>query len=123
MGETDYNDRFDATSFADDEPVEFRAHRGSRQASTYDEHVMPEALFTRLVLLASAYTLHQLPALNAYGPTELNREQARRVSQEARFIAEVVNDPLLAPHLAAVQRVADQCWKHSGEAWLIIEGP
>ena len=118
-----YSDRFDAASFSDDEPVEIRAYRGSRRASTYDEHVMPEGLFTRLGLLASAYKLHQLSALEPYGPTELNKEQARRVAEEVRFIARVVDDRLLAPHLAAVQRVADYCWKHSGEGWLIIEGP
>jgi hypothetical protein len=84
---------------------------------------MPEDLFGRLVLLAKAYDLHQLSALDPYGPTELNSEQARRLAEEAHFIAGVVNDPLLAPHLAAVGRVADYCWQHSGESWLVIEGP
>lgn len=118
-----YGDRFDASAFADDEPVEVRGYRGSRRASTYDEHVMPEALFGRLVLIAKAYSLHQLSNLDPYGPTELNPEQARRVADESAFIAGVVNDPLLAPHAEAVQRVADYCWKYSGESWLVIEGP
>lgn len=118
-----YSDRFDHAQFADDELVEIRAYRGSRRASIYDEHAMPEDLFARLTLIASAYKLHQLSALDPYGPTELNREQARRVSEEAAFVAQTLNDPLLAPHLEAVQRVADYCWKHSGESWLVIEGP
>ena len=85
---------------------------------------MPEDLFARLTLLASAYHLHQLSSLDPYGPTELNAEQARRVAEEAAFVAEIVNDPLLVPHLAGVKRVADYCWRHSErESWLIIEGP
>lgn len=123
MDEARYLDRFDASSFAADEPVEVRGHRGSPRASTYDEHVMPEGLFERVVGLASSYKLHQLSALDPYGPTELNREQARRVAEEAAFIAHVVNDPLLAPHLAALKRVADYCWRHPGDSWLHIEGP
>jgi hypothetical protein len=118
-----YDDRFVAATFAEGEPVEIRAYRGSRRASTTDEHVMAESLFSRVILLASAYNLHQLPTLDPYGPHELNAQQARRVAEEVSFIAAVVNDPLLAPDLAAIQRVADYCWKHAGESWLIIEGP
>ena len=84
---------------------------------------MPEDLFARLTSIASAYELHQLSSLDPYGPTELSREQARRISEEAAFIARTVNDPLLGLHLEAVQRVADYCWKHSGQSWLVIEGP
>jgi hypothetical protein len=123
MGAANYDDRFDAATFAEDEPVEIRAHRGSRGASTNDEHVMPESLFSRLILLASAYNLHQLPTLDPYGPHELNAQQARRVAEEVSFVARVVNDPLLAPDLAAIRRVADYCWQHPGQSWLIIEGP
>jgi hypothetical protein len=89
----DFADRFDEAAFADNEPVEFRVYRGSRKASIYDEHVMPEDLFVRLTLLASAYQLHQLSSLDPYGPTELNAQQARRVAEEAAFIARIVNDP------------------------------
>ncbi len=123
MAASDYSDRFDPASFSDGEHVEIRAYRGSRRASTYAEHVMPEDLFERVVSLAQAYKLHQLRALDPYGPTELNAEQAHRIADEARFIADVVTDPLLAPHLVAIQRVADYCWQHSGESWLVIEGP
>ena len=84
---------------------------------------MPEDLFARLVRLASAYKLHQLTALDPYGPTELNKEQARRVSDEVAFIGRVVNDPLLRPHAIELQRVADACWRHTEDAWMVIEGP
>lgn len=106
-----------------DEPVELRAFRGNRRAPTCDEHVMPEDLFLRIVLLGKAYDLHQLSALDPYGPTEFIKEQARRLAEEARFIGGVVNDPLLAPHLSAVGRVVDYCWRHTGDSWLVIEGP
>jgi hypothetical protein len=118
-----FSDRFDPASFADGEPVEFRAYRGSRRASTFHEHVMPEGLFARLVFLASAYKLHQLTSLDPYGSTELNAQQARRVAEETAFIAATVADPLLGPHLAGVRSVADYCWQYAGESWLIIEGP
>ena len=118
-----YSDRFDSATFADNEPVELRSYRGSRRASTYDEHVMPEGLFERTVSLAKAYDLHQLSSLDPYGPTELHGEQARRLAGEVRFISGVVNDPLLAPHLDAVGRVADYCWQHPSDAWIVIEGP
>jgi hypothetical protein len=117
-----YSDRFDPATFADDEPIEIRAYRGGR-ASTFKEHVVPEELFVRLLLIASAYKLHQLPTLNQYGPFTLNPEQARRIAEETRFVAGIVNDDLLVPHLTAVAEVADYCWQHSGEGRLVIEGP
>jgi hypothetical protein len=118
-----FADRFDASRYAENEPVELRAYRGKRRASTYREHVVPEELFVRTLLLASAYELHQLPTLDQYGPFELNKEQARRVDDEVAFLSTVVNDVLLAPHLEAISAVAAHCWRHSGDAWLHIEGP
>ena len=99
--------------------MEIRAYRGSRRASTYDEHVLPEHLFGRMVLLASAYDLHQLSTRDPYGPTELYGEQAQRIAEEVRFIGSI-----------GTTRCSPRTWllsvayaAHPGESWLVIEGP
>jgi hypothetical protein len=119
----DYQSLFDPSRYDANEPVEVRAYRGPRRASVFREHLVPEDLFSRALMLARAYELHQLSALDPYGPFELNKEQARRISEEAAWLAALVNDPLLEPHLHGVRKAADFCWQYSGEAGLIIEGP
>jgi hypothetical protein len=122
MDGASYSDRFDAAAFADDEPVEIRAHRGSRRASIYDEHVMPEDLFARMVSLASADKLHQLSSLDPYGPTELT--PSRPGGLQKRLLHRPSRErPAAEPHLTAIRRVADSCLTHSGDSWLLIEGP
>ena len=103
--------------------VEVRAYRGQRRAFVHREHLVNEDLFARALLLARAYRLHQLGSLDGYGPTELNKPQARRLADELGFLRTVVNDSLLEPHLTGMQEVADFCWRTSDDAWLLIEGP
>jgi len=119
----EFADRFDPKRYEEGEVVEVRAYRGQRRASVNREHVLNEDLFARALLLARAYQLHQLGSLDGYGPTELNKLQARRFADELGFLRTVVNDSLLEPHLTGMQEVADFCWRTSEDAWLVIEGP
>jgi hypothetical protein len=119
----EYADLFDAQRYEDGEVVEVRAYRGQWRASVHREHVVNEDLFARAILLARAYQLHQLGSLDGYGPTELNKLQARRFAEELGFLRTVVNDSLLEPHLAGMQDVADFYWRTTEDAWLVVEGP
>ena len=119
----EYADRFEPQHYEHGEVVEVRAYRGPRRASVRREHLVNEDLFPRALLLARAYRLHQLAGLDGYGPTELNKPQARRLADELGFLRTVVNDSLLEPHLTGMQEVADFCWRTSDDAWLLIEGP
>jgi hypothetical protein len=118
-----YPGRFSAWEYEEDEPVDVRAHRGSRRASVRREHAVPERLFARIISLADAYELHLLPTLDVYGPFELDQRQAQTLVEELDFLQPVVNDELLAAHLAALHDVALWCVRSGEDAWMHIEGP
>jgi hypothetical protein len=118
----DFADRFDPDHYRTGEPVELRTYRRARSTPVYRDHAVVEELFVRAVLLARAYDLRQLAKLDSYGQVELNKQQARRLSDELAFLQSVVNDSLLEPHLAAMQEVADSCWRTTEAAWLVVEG-
>jgi hypothetical protein len=99
------------------------AHFEDRESSVSREHAVPEGLFVRALLVASAYELHLLPALDQYGPHELSKEQARTLADEVRLIRSVLNDDVLDPHLAALYDVALWCARSPGDASIVIEGP
>ena len=121
---TRFADRFDAQTQEDaGDVVEVRSHRGERKASIHRQHIVPETLFARLLNLGQAYGLHTLGLLDPYGETELNRLQAESFDQEVAFLAGIVNDPLLGPHLDALREVAAFCWQAPGPAWMRVEGP
>jgi len=85
--------------------------------------VVPERLFERILLLASAYDLHVLPATDQYGPHELSQQQAATVAEELTFLQPVVNDAALAPHLKALRELALWCARSGESSWMHIEGP
>lgn len=58
-----------------------------------------------------------------HGRFELDKNQTRRVADEACFLMSIVEDPLLAPHLDGVRAIASYCWQHAGDARLVVEGP
>jgi hypothetical protein len=84
---------------------------------------MPEGLFVRAVLVASAYELHLLPTLDEHGPYELSKEQARTLADEVTLIRGVLNDDVLDPHLVALHEVALWCARSQGDASIVVEGP
>lgn len=119
----DAGDPLGTSVYSGDEPVDIRAFRGPRESSVSREHAVPEGLFVRALLVASAYELHLLPALDQYGPHELSKEQARTLADEVRLIRSVLNDDVLDPHLAALFDVALWCARSPGDASIVIEGP
>ena len=85
---------------------------------------IPERLFVRMKYLADAYELHVLPGLETYAENVLNRERAETLIEELEFLATVVNDPLLLPHIAALRDAALQCTRSPfPDSQLGIEGP
>lgn len=122
LAEDPFCDRFSASEYEEDEPVDVKAFRGTRAASIHREHVVPERLFERILLLASAYELHVLPALDQYGPHELSQQQAETVAEELAFLQPVVNDGALAPHLTALRDLAVWCARSGESSWMHIEG-
>lgn len=124
VAEERFQDRFDPSRYENDEPIEIIAHRQTdRRALVTREQVTNESLFGRIVNLAQAYELHLLPTLDLYGSFELNKQQARALSDEVRFLSGLIDDPLLKPVLSGIGDVADWCWQFSGDAWVRIEGP
>lgn len=87
-------DRFDAQTYADDEPV--RVFRPDRYGSDDEGVWIPERLWHRLRNIGAAYQLHLLPLLDGTeDPVFLNSVQVERLLQELRFVGSTVDDPLL----------------------------
>jgi hypothetical protein len=110
-----FSDRFEPERYAEDEPVRLTA-----AGRTWN---IPERLFVRMQQLASAYDLHLLPALEVYGKTQLNGQQAAALVEELAFVRDLVDDAALRPHLDAWISMALACSRSSLPAHLEVEGP
>ena len=108
-------DRFAEATYSSDEPVSVTG--GGKL------HEVPERLFVRAQRIAAAYELALLPAINVYGRTELVPAQAARLAHELAFVRRVTADRLLAPHLVALETIADDCWRTTTQQVLTVEGP
>src|SRR5438477_2646333 len=109
-----FSDRFRSDSYAEDEPVAISANGQA--------HSVPERLFTRLQQIAGAYELHLLPSIDIYTRTVLDGERCEAFVDEVAFVAEVVNDPLLRPHVDQLIALGKSCLSR-GNAELTIDGP
>lgn len=88
-----FADRFDAQTYADDEPVHvFRPDRYGDDDGVW----IPERVWHRLRQIGTAYQLHLLPLLDGTtDPLFLNPVQVERLQQELRFVVSIVDDLLL----------------------------
>ena len=102
-----YGDRLDATRYRHDEPVAAGPVAAKPKYAGWVS--IPERLFARMKYLADAYELHVLPGIETYGENVLNRERAGTLIEELEFLATVVNDPLLLPHIEALRNAALEC--------------
>jgi hypothetical protein len=103
--------------------VEVRAFRGTRRASVYREHVVPERAFARILAAGTARGLSLLSSLDRHGRRELDKATARRLAEEATELRVSGELPDLDRELTAVAEVARWCAHSSNASWLRIEGP
>lgn len=90
-----YDVRFDASEYAEDEPVGVFAHPDDPDAVW-----VPERLFWRLVFVARGYSLHTLPLLGGPEPVVLNALQVESLLDEVAFVAALLDDDPLVVDLA-----------------------
>ncbi|HEY6836816.1 MAG TPA: hypothetical protein VI142_10265 [Gaiellaceae bacterium] len=110
-------------STAVDEPVEIRAFRGTRQASVYQELVLRESSFVRIVLAAGRQRLRTLGSLDQHGTHELDKAQAQGVAEEVtqlRSSGELID---VDDDLTALAELSRWCAHAREDAWLKIQGP
>ena len=102
--------------------VEVRAFRGTRRASVYREHVLPEKDFARILAAGKARRLALLSSLDQHGPHELDKASAKGLAEEATGLRMSGELPDLDGDLTAVIEVARWCAHASDDSWLRIEG-
>jgi hypothetical protein len=102
--------------------VEVRAFRGTRRASVYREHVLPEEDFGRILAAGTARGLTLLSSLPPHGPREIDKASAKRLAEEATALRISGELPDLDGDLTAVIEVARWCAHASDDSWLRIEG-
>jgi hypothetical protein len=107
----------------DGEVVEVRSFRGSRRASVYREHVLPEEAFARILEVGRQTDLALLASLDQYGPHELDKRQAAQFAEEVTRIRTSAEVPELDADLTAIAEVARWCARATDESWMKIEGP
>jgi len=105
-GVAGYEDRFDASTYVDDESVHlFRADRYGQDDE--DEVWMAESVWHRIRLIAAAYSLHLLPVLDgSTDPVFLNSLQTATLVDELFFINAVVDDELISAQVRSIDRLA-----------------
>jgi hypothetical protein len=95
-----YEDRFDANRYAQDEPVGVFVG-----ADDPDAVWVPERLFHRLVAVAQCYELHLLLLLGGADPVQLNRQQIEVLLEELAHVAECLpNDQLVREQASRLGR-------------------
>jgi hypothetical protein len=117
----EYQDRFLAETYSDDEPVCFGIKQRGKDVEWLAD--MPESLFHRCQSLARAYSLHLLPSINYYQRTRLSKAQCHRLVEELEFIQSVVKDSLLEKYLTEFKACILRCARLPFDVEAIIEGP
>jgi hypothetical protein len=97
--------------------VEVRAFRGTRRASVYREHVLPERDFARIVAAGAARGLQLLSSLDRHRPYELDKASAKRLADEVTDLRISGELPDLDADLTAVIEVARWCAHASDDSW------
>jgi hypothetical protein len=100
-----------------DETVEFRAFRGTRRSSLYQVHSIDAAAFARIRAAAGT---HGLALLRSLEPGQLDRQEARQLSDELGTLRMSLDLPDLDAELTLLADIARWCSRASGEAWLTI---
>lgn len=116
-----FSDRFDESTYADDEPIHILNHNyGDGPSDVW----VPERLWHRLLAIGSAYFLHYVPLLTAETkPRSFNSVQAEGVLEELEFVTEVVSDALLREVIATVTPVVEWAARYGGKEGFVVEGP
>lgn len=113
-----YEDRFDPSVYAGDEPVGVFVRHDDPDAVW-----VPERLFWRLVFVGRAYSLHLLPLLGGHDPVTLNRAQVENLLDEVAFVADLLSaDPLVAAHATRLNSYLRRVIATSPEAVVTVEG-
>jgi len=102
--------------------VEIRAFRGTRRASVYREHVLPEQVFARMLEVGERRGLALLSSIDQHGPHELDKQTARRLAEEATSLRMSGELPDLDDDLIAVCELARWCARASDDSWMRIAG-
>jgi hypothetical protein len=112
----DYSDRLDPSSYADDVIVALY------RESPDDSFDVPEGVFHRLVYVAKAYELHQLPQLGGSEPVTLYGPMIQTLLDELRFVGERLNDPVTDLWVSRLLPVVQAALWSRSEARLTVEG-
>ena len=75
-----FEDRLSAETYAGEEPVSVGCASHDGDIDWVAE--IPESIFVRAQLVADAYALHQLPAIDRNRETRINRQQCRGINPE-----------------------------------------
>lgn len=105
------------------EQVEIRAFRGTRQASVYQELVLPASTFVRVLGAAVGHRLPVLASLDRHGPQELGKDGARDLAAEVTVLRSSGELADIDDELTSLAGVARWCAHAREGAWLRIEGP
>ena len=103
--------------------VRVRAFRGNRRAAVYQEHVVPERAFARMVAAGRRHRLPLLSSLQQHAAAdELDQDQAHQLSNEIEAVRGAPDLHDLDQHLAGVADLARWCARSREQSWLTIVG-
>ena len=100
--------------------VAIRVFRGSRRAAVYQEHVVPERAFARMLAAGRRHRLPLLSSLQQHTADQLDQDQARQLSNEIEAVRGAPDLHDLDQHLAAVADLARWCARSREQSWLTI---
>lgn len=113
-----YADRFDAATYAGDEPVGVFVSEDDPDAVW-----VPERLFERLSFVGRAYSLHLLPLLGGHEPVTLQCAQIENLLDEVAFVATLLDaDPLVTEQAGRLDLYLRRVLSSGPHAVVTVEG-
>jgi hypothetical protein len=103
------------------EMVELRAFRGSRRASVYRAHAVPEVDFARILESGAGHDLALLSSLGRRGSRRLDKDIALQLAAETSAIRMSGELPDLDGDLVAIAELARWCARAPARSWMTIE--
>jgi hypothetical protein len=103
--------------------VEIRGFRGTRRASVYRGHVVPEGEFRRIAATAERRGLRLLATLDPHEERELGKREARTLATETTSLRVSGELADLDDDLTEIAEIARWCARAGEDAWLRIGRP
>ncbi|MFC3884953.1 hypothetical protein ACFOU2_16350 [Bacillus songklensis] len=115
-----YKDLFRIEKYEDESHVCFSKTLNGKEIE--EPYTIPESIFSRIMFIGRAYTLHYLSVLEPGREFDLNKTQAQAFIDELHFLLSIVNDRILDHYVNPLIKFVESIIFHPKAYSLSIQG-